>query len=313
MAPGRSSAADEGREQRAVGRAEHRLAHADQEHDARRGMPSTGSRRARRTPGRATGAPWSSDTVTSSRRRSKASASIPPTSEKSSSGPSWAKSSTPTNVGRLEQVVGERAEDHVLHPAADVRQERADEHPPEHACAGAPPGPSRSGTCGRRPPARRRRLRRSGRATVVGRARRAWPSQDAIRDAKRASPYRDPPMAVEFEELELPFDDPADVRPTLRRDPRPAGHVPVLPALRRRAHARARPLPLRLRLARLLLRLTVTLRDAVGDPGLDGPGHELHGDGRDEQAHHLGQQLDAVVAQHARERRRRSASTGRSR
>jgi hypothetical protein len=35
------------------------------------------------------------------------------------------------------------------------------------------------------------------------------PSQDAIRDAEAASPYRDPPMAVEFEELELPFDDPA--------------------------------------------------------------------------------------------------------
>ena len=35
------------------------------------------------------------------------------------------------------------------------------------------------------------------------------PGQDAIRVLEPASPYRDPPMAVEFEELELPFDDPA--------------------------------------------------------------------------------------------------------
>ena len=79
--------------------------------------------------------PWSTDTVTRSRRRSKASASSPPTSENSSSGPSWANSSTPTKRRRLGEVVGERAEDDVLHPAADVRQERADEHPPEHAVA----------------------------------------------------------------------------------------------------------------------------------------------------------------------------------
>jgi hypothetical protein len=39
----------------------------------------------------------------------------------------------------------------------------------------------------------------------------AWPSEHPIRDANRASPYRDPPMAVEFEELELPFDEPVDV------------------------------------------------------------------------------------------------------
>ena len=44
---------------------------------------------------------------------------------------------------RLGEVVGQRAEDDVLHPAADVRQERADEHPPEHPVAQG--GPGRSG------------------------------------------------------------------------------------------------------------------------------------------------------------------------
>jgi hypothetical protein len=54
------------------------------------------------------------------------------------------------------------------------------------------------------------------------------PWQDAIRVAELASPYRDPPMAVEFEELELPFDDPA-YAPTcvVARDPR--GTFPCCP------------------------------------------------------------------------------------
>ena len=161
---------------------------------------------------------------------------------------------------RLEQVVGEGAEDHVLHPAADVRQERADEHPPEHRVPQG--GSGGAGSEGAVAVLQRVDGVFDGLVVtaVVGRLQAAWPSQDAIRDANRASPYRDPPMAVEFEEhydeLELPFDDPVDVAAGLRRDPRPARHVPVLPALRRGAHARARALPLRLRLARLLLRLT---------------------------------------------------------
>jgi hypothetical protein len=59
------------------------------------------------------------------------------------------------------------------------------------------------------------------------------PWQDPIRDANRASPYRDPPMAVEFEaqyvELELPFDDPTYAPPqcTVARDP--CGTFPCCP------------------------------------------------------------------------------------
>jgi hypothetical protein len=41
---------------------------------------------------------WVADTTMSSFRRSKVSASIPPTIEKNSIGPSWANSTTPTNV-----------------------------------------------------------------------------------------------------------------------------------------------------------------------------------------------------------------------
>ena len=57
----------------------------------------------------------------------------------------------------------------------------------------------------------------------------AWLSQDAIRGANRASPYGDPPMAVEFEELELPFDDPGNLGPVcvVARDP--LGTFPCCP------------------------------------------------------------------------------------
>ena len=98
---GQVAPADEGGEQRAVGRTEDGLAHADQEHDRRPATPWTGCRRGPRRRAPSERNPWRSETVTRSRRRSKTSASRPPTSEKRSSGPSWANSRMPTNVGDL--------------------------------------------------------------------------------------------------------------------------------------------------------------------------------------------------------------------
>ena len=69
----------------------------------------------------------------SSLRRSRASATMPPTTDSSSSGPSWAKASSADERARPGQLVGVRAEHHGLHPRADVRGERAQPHEAELA------------------------------------------------------------------------------------------------------------------------------------------------------------------------------------
>ena len=71
----------------------------------------------------------------------------------------------PDERGRLGEVVGQRPEHHVLHPRADVGQERAGEHPAEHLVAQRGPCRARSE---RAVAVDERVLDLLGRAAVVG-------------------------------------------------------------------------------------------------------------------------------------------------
>ena len=98
------------------------------ERHARPARPSTaGRRRSRRAASTTEKSACSTVRMISSFLRSKVSASMPPTIENRSSGPSWANMiSADEDAGLSVRLVGERAEDDVLHPGADVRRERAE-------------------------------------------------------------------------------------------------------------------------------------------------------------------------------------------